>query len=97
MRALILPLIVSILATPAIAAADPGCKVTLKQFNEIRVGGGVPSLYQRAGCRGTVVSETRLSGSATRMEQWEGVDPGSLMHVYIQNGWVINKSQIGLR
>ncbi|WP_298952052.1 hypothetical protein [uncultured Methylobacterium sp.] len=95
MRALVLPLLIA--SSPALAAAEPGCKVTLKQFSEIRVGGGVPSLYQRAGCRGTVVSETALPGSRTRMEQWDGTEPGSLMHVYIENGWVRNKTQIGLR
>lgn len=96
MRALVLPLVLSILATPALAWQAPGCKVSLKQFNEIKVGGPESALYWKTGCLGTVVSETKVAGYKTRMETWDG-EGGGTLQVYIQNTKVINKTQFGLQ
>jgi hypothetical protein len=97
MRAVLVSFILLSSSLPSLAANAPGCKITLEQFNSIKLRNVPGHAYNKLGCRGTVVSENNFGSGSTRMEQWEGEEPNSIAHVTFSNGWIISKSQFGLK
>lgn len=97
MRAVLISLVLLSTSLPAMAFGDRGCKVTLAQFSALKLRSNVGHVYNTLGCRGTIISENHFGNTKTRLEQWEGADPNSLVHVTISDGWFVSKSQFGLK
>lgn len=72
------------------------CYITMSEFNKIKTGMSYSEVKDIVGCSGTVVSETEVMGSKMTIYSWYGSDGVSNANVNINDGKVINKTQIGL-
>jgi len=78
-------------------ADENECYITLAEFNEIQSGMTYDQVKEIVGCDGTVNSDTEVMGSKMTIYSWYGENGISNANVNIQNGKLINKTQIGLR
>lgn len=97
MRALLVSIALISTSLPALAFTGPGCKASLSQFEGVKLQSVSAQAYNLIGCKGTVISETSVSGTKVRIEQWDGTEPYSLMHITFSNGYIKSKSQFGLK
>lgn len=79
------------------SSKEDKCYITLAEFNEIKNGMTYEQVKDIVGCDGTVNSDTEVMGSKMTIYSWYGKDGISNANVNIQNGKLINKTQIGLK
>ena len=79
------------------SSKEDKCYITLAEFNEIKNGMTYEQVKDIVGCDGTVNSDTEVMGSKMTIYSWYGKDGISNANVSIQNGKLINKTQIGLK
>ena len=72
------------------------CYITLEEFNQIESGMTYEQVRDIVGCEGTVNSDTEVMDSKMTIYSWYGKDGISNANVNIQDGKLINKTQIGL-
>lgn len=73
------------------------CYISLDEFNRIENGMSYDQVKEIVGCEGTVNSDTEIMGSKMTIYSWYGKDGISNANVNIQDGKLINKTQIGLK
>ncbi len=73
------------------------CYITLAEFNEIKTGMSYEEVKNIVGCEGTVVSDTEVMGTKMTIYSWYGKDGISNANVNINNGELVNKTQVGLK
>lgn len=72
------------------------CYITLEEFNKIQNGMSYDEVKEIVGCEGTVNSDTEVGSIKMTIYSWYGKDGISNANVNIENGKLINKTQIGL-
>lgn len=73
------------------------CYISLDEFNRIKNGMSYDQVKEIVGCEGTVNSDTEIMGSKMTIYSWYGKDGISNANINIQDGKLINKTQIGLK
>ena len=93
--------IIIIIAGLSALASDLGgdedkCYITLDEFNKIENGMTYEQVKEIVGCDGTVNSDTEVYGTKMTIYSWYGKNGIANANVTIENGVLVNKTQIGL-
>lgn len=91
-------------ATPSPETPSPSSSADLPKFNAIQSGMRLPQLEQIMGSPGShIISNSTSTAANLRTDsvtidvyRWVGTKPSSSITVTLQNGSVVNKSQVGL-
>ena len=78
-------------------AQQPGCKVTLSQFNQIRPGMSYQQAVGILGCEGKNPVFSQLPPHTYARYSWDGGAPDSGMTLTFRSGELTDKWQSGLR
>ncbi len=84
-------LIISFLSTSSLSA------VTMAQYEQVKTRMSYADVIAILGTPDQELSRSEIGGINTVMYMWKGTSLGGNMNVMLQDGYVVNKAQFGLK